>query len=257
VVGRSGVVASGEVRSPACHLAATGGAGRDRDCRDGQDGPVSRDPPDLPDLANLRSDYRTSGLSEADLAADWLSQFHAWLADAIAAGVSEPNAMTLATADRSGRPSARTVLLKQYDRRGFVFFTNLGSRKATEALSNPYAALVFAWLARHRQVVVCGTVAELPRADTEAYFAHRPRGAQLGAWASSQSRVLASRAELERGYAEVAGRFPGRVPAPPDWGGLRVVPESVEFWQGSADRLHDRLRYRRAGAGWLVERLAP
>jgi pyridoxamine 5'-phosphate oxidase len=220
----------------------------------GEDVPVT---PDTPDIANLRSDYRTAGLAETDLSADWPGQFGAWLADAVAAGVPEPNAMTLATADTAGRPSARTVLLKAYDQRGFVFFTNLRSRKATEALSNPYASLVFGWLVRHRQVVVSGTVTEVSRAETEAYFAQRPRGAQLGAWASPQSRVLASRDELARRYAEAAARFPDAVPAPPHWGGLRVVPDTVEFWQGRADRLHDRLRYRRDGRSWLVERLAP
>jgi pyridoxamine 5'-phosphate oxidase len=216
---------------------------------------VSRDP--SPDLARLRHDYPTAGLAEADLAAGWLAQFTAWLAEAVATGVPEPNAMTLATADPAGRPSARTVLLKGYDHRGFVCYTNLRSRKATEALANPYACLVFRWVAQHRQVVVCGTVTEVARAETEAYFQQRPRGAQLGAWASRQSRVLSSRAELEARYAEVARRFPGAVPAPPHWGGLRVVPETVEFWQGRADRLHDRLRFRRDGQIWAVERLAP
>jgi len=212
---------------------------------------------DTPDLARLRSDYRTAGLAEGDLAADWHRQFAGWLAEAVAAGMPEPNAMTLATADPAGRPSARTVLLKTYDHRGFVFFTNLRSRKATEALHNPYASLVFAWLPRHRQIVVCGTVVEVPRAETEAYFGHRPRGAQLGAWASPQSAVLGSRDELERRYAQAAARFPDAVPVPPHWGGLRVVPDTVEFWQGRADRLHDRLRYRRDGGAWVVERLAP
>lgn len=222
--------------------------------RVGEDGLVT---PDKPDFRQLRSDYRTAGLVEGDLAVDWYHQFADWLAEAVAAGMPEPNAMTLATADPDGRPSARTVLLKSYDHQGFVFFTNLHSRKATEILRNPYASLVFAWLPRHRQIVVCGTVAQLPRAETEAYFGQRPRGAQLGAWASPQSQVLGSRAELERRYAEAVARFPKAVPAPPHWGGLRVVPETVEFWQGRADRLHDRLRYRRDGESWIVERLAP
>ncbi|MPZ26325.1 MAG: pyridoxamine 5'-phosphate oxidase [Micromonosporaceae bacterium] len=205
----------------------------------------------------MRRDYETAGLAESDLAADWPSQFGAWLAAAIAAAVPEPNAMTLATADPAGRPSARTVLLKGYDHRGFVCFTNLRSRKATEALANPYASLVFSWLPLHRQVVVCGTVGQVPRDEVGAYFAQRPRGAQLGAWASPQSRVLASRAELDRAYADAADRFPEQVPVPAHWGGLRVVPDTVEFWQGRPDRLHDRLRYRLAGGGWVVERLAP
>lgn len=216
---------------------------------------VTRDTP--PDVARLRQDYPTAGLAETDLAGDWLSQFRAWLAEAVAAGVPEPNAMTLATGDPAGRPSARTVLLKGYDHRGFVCYTNLGSRKATEAFANPYACLVFRWVAQHRQVVVGGRVTPVDRAETEAYFGQRPRGAQLGAWASRQSQVLGSRAELDAAFAAAARRFPDTVPAPPHWGGLRVVPETVEFWQGRADRLHDRLRFRRDGGRWRVERLAP
>jgi pyridoxamine 5'-phosphate oxidase len=218
---------------------------------------VSRD---TPDPAALRVEYETGGLAEEQLADDWPSQFGAWFADAIGAGLPEPNAMTLATVDGSGRPSARTVLLREYDERGFVCYTNLRSRKATEALANPYASLVFNWLPLHRQVVVCGEVSAVSRQETEAYFARRPRGAQLGAWASPQSQVIPSRRDLEERYAEVAARFPegAPVPAPPHWGGLRVVPETVEFWQGRRDRLHDRLRFRRVSGGiWVVERLAP
>lgn len=209
-------------------------------------------------FAQLRREYDSAGLTEDQLAPDWPTQFGAWLADAIAAGVPEPNAMTLATADPSGRPSARTVLLKGYDQRGFVCVTNLRSRKATEALANPYASLVFFWHPLHRQVVVCGTVEPLPRDEVEAYFRTRPRGAQLGAWASPQSQVIASREELDERYAAAATRYPGDVPTPPHWGGLRVVPETVEFWQGRPHRLHDRLRYRRvADDVWDIERLAP
>lgn len=209
-------------------------------------------------FAQLRREYDSAGLTEDQLAPDWPTQFGAWLADAIAAGVPEPNAMTLATADPSGRPSARTVLFKGYDQRGFVCVTNLRSRKATEALANPYASLVFFWHPLHRQVVVCGTVEPLPRDEVEAYFRTRPRGAQLGAWASPQSQVIASREELDERYAAAATRYPGDVPTPPHWGGLRVVPETVEFWQGRPHRLHDRLRYRRvADDVWDIERLAP
>jgi pyridoxamine 5'-phosphate oxidase len=215
---------------------------------------------DTPDLAGLRREYETAGLDEQHLADDWPTQFGSWFADAIAARLPEPNAMTFATVDAQGRPSARTVLLKGYDEQGFVCYTNLRSRKATEALANPYASLVFCWLALHRQVVVCGGVVAVSRAETEAYFARRPRGAQLGAWASPQSQVIASRPEIEQRYAEAAARFPegNPVPAPPHWGGLRIVPETVEFWQGRPDRLHDRLRFRRVSdAIFAVERLAP
>jgi pyridoxamine 5'-phosphate oxidase len=230
--------------------------------------------PEPPDPARLRRDYTRAGsidapgasggtgvaggLREGDLAGDWLRQFSAWLADAITAGLPEPNAMILGTADPAGRPSARTVLLKGYDERGFVCYTNLRSRKATEALANPYASLVFPWFAMRRQVVVCGRVDAVSRDETETYFALRPRGAQLGAWASPQSAVITSRRQLEEAYAQAAARFGDSVPAPAHWGGLRVVPDTVEFWQGGGDRLHDRLRWRRVVDDvWLVERLAP
>jgi pyridoxamine 5'-phosphate oxidase len=200
-------------------------------------------------------------LRESDLAPDWLTQFERWLADAVSSGQPEPTAMVFATADRAGRPSARSVLLKGYDRRGFTLFTNYRSRKGGEAIANPHASLVFPWYALHRQVVVCGGVERVDRAETEAYFASRPYGAQIGAWASPQSTVLASRAVLENAWTEYAQRWPQPpVPAPPHWGGLRVVPQTVEFWQGRRGRLHDRLRYRRLaadGGEWVVERLAP
>lgn len=207
----------------------------------------------------MRQEYVLPGLAEADLAPDWTMQFAAWLADAMAAGLQEPNAMVFATADPAGRPSARTVLLKAYDSRGFVLFTNYRSRKATEALANPYGSLVFFWHPLHRQVVVCGGVEKVSREETEEYFGHRPRGAQLGAWASPQSTVIASRAVLEEAWQRAAARWPENepVPAPEHWGGLRVVPETVEFWQGRESRMHDRLRYRRLDGGWIVERLAP
>ena len=167
--------------------------------------------------------------------------------------------MVLATADRLGRPSARHVLLKGYDERGFVFYTNYRSRKAVEARVNPYASLVFPWFAIHRQVVVCGAVEPATRAETEVYFAERPRGAQIGAWASPQSRVISGRSELEAAVRETQPRWRDDepVPPPPHWGGLRVVPETVEFWHGRISRLHDRLRFRRTPKGWIVQRLAP
>jgi pyridoxamine 5'-phosphate oxidase len=216
--------------------------------------------PESPSPAGMRRDYiERSGLLETDLAADWIGQFTRWFAEAQAAGLPEPNAMIVATADAEARPSARTVLLKGYDERGFVFFTNYRSRKGVEALTNPVASLVFPWFAMQRQVLVAGSVAPVDRAETEAYFATRPRGSQLGAWASPQSQVLPDRAAVEAGLSAAVERFgtAGEVPAPPHWGGLRVTPETVEFWQGRTSRLHDRLRYRRTEEGFVVERLAP
>jgi pyridoxamine 5'-phosphate oxidase len=209
-------------------------------------------------LAALRREYGQAGLDAADLAGDPLAQFGRWLADAVAAGVTEPNAMVLATADAEGRPSARTVLLKGVDARGFVAYTNHGSRKGRELAANPRASLVFPWYDLQRQVVVVGDTERVDPEETARYFASRPRGSQLGAWASSQSQPLADRATLDARYAAAEARFAGGpVPVPPDWGGLRVVPVSVEFWQGRTSRLHDRLRYERAGAGWALQRLYP
>jgi pyridoxamine 5'-phosphate oxidase len=205
----------------------------------------------------MRRTYERTGVDVGDLGPDPVVAFGRWFADAAAAGVAEPNAMVLATADAAGAPSARTVLLKGYDGRGLRFFTNLGSAKAAELAVNPRAALVFPWHAVSRQVRVAGTVVEVDRDEVEAYFASRPRDAQLGAWASEQSTVVPSRAALDVALAEVAARFPDDVPTPPGWGGYRVAPQTWEFWAGRAGRLHDRLRYRRTEQGWTIERLAP
>jgi pyridoxamine 5'-phosphate oxidase len=212
-------------------------------------------------VAGMRRDYTARGeLLEADLAEQWPEQFGRWFADAVEADLPEPNAMIVATADPlTKRTSARTVLLKAYDVRGFVFYTNYTSRKGAEALLNPYATVVFPWFPMQRQVLVGGAVEKVSRAETEQYFASRPRGSQLGAWASPQSQVLPDRAAIDDAYAQVEERFgDGPIPPPEHWGGLRIVPDSVEFWQGRTSRLHDRLRYRHTEEGsWLVERLAP
>jgi pyridoxamine 5'-phosphate oxidase len=210
------------------------------------------------DLASRREDYARGGLDESDLAADPVTMFERWYADAVEAGLHEPNAMAVATAATDASPSVRFVLLKGVSSEGFVFYTNLGSRKGRELLANPRCALLFPWHPLERQVRVEGHAAELSRAEVEAYFAARPRGSQLGAWASHQSTVVSGRAELEEAYAAAEARFgDADVPVPDEWGGFRVRPETVEFWQGRTGRMHDRLVYRRAEGGWTTERLAP
>jgi pyridoxamine 5'-phosphate oxidase len=215
------------------------------------------------DVSHLRRDYSLTGLDEAEALADPFAQFQAWFADVLEGDRHDPTAMTLATADAEGRPSARIVLLKGYDERGFVFFTNYGSRKGRDLEANPRAALVFYWPDFDRQVRVEGAVERASREESEEYFRSRPLGSRLGAWASAQSTVIAGREELERRLAEVAERFlaggaGADVPAPDFWGGYRLHPEVIEFWQGRPSRLHDRLRYTRlAEEGWRIERLSP
>ena len=193
------------------------------------------------------------------LATDPLDQFSAWLADAVAAGLPEPNAMVLSTVSAAGRPRSRSVLLKNHSPAGLVFYTNRTSAKAQDLAVNGYACVLFPWYALRRQVIVRGTVTPLSQAESEPYFRSRPRGSQLGAWASRQSSVIESRDVLEDAYAKLEQRWPEgtEVPMPDFWGGYRLEPELVEFWQGRLNRLHDRLRYRRDGARWLVERLSP
>jgi pyridoxamine 5'-phosphate oxidase len=209
------------------------------------------------DLAALRAEYALGGLHESDLAPDPTTMFRSWIADAAASGMHEPNAMVLATASVEGVPSSRMVLLKGLDEKGFRFFTNLGSRKGSELAANPRCSLLFPWHPLERQIRVDGVAEELSRADVAAYFATRPRGAQLGAWASHQSRPVGSREELDEAFAAVEARFPDEVPLPDWWGGYVVVPDVVEFWQGRPGRMHDRLVYRREDDGWRTERLAP
>src|SRR6478609_10311171 len=228
---------------------------------------VQRDDGDRVRMAAMREEYSLTGLAEQDLAADWFGQFDRWLQDAIVAGLPEPNAMVLATASPTGEVASRTVLCKGVDASGVVFYTNLGSDKSRDLAANPRAAVTFPWIGLQRQVHVRGPVERVSDELAERYWATRPRGSRLGAWANPQASVLPDRDALERLQDEVAERFGGpaqdpsaettTIPLPDFWGGWRIIPETVEFWQGRRARLHDRLRYRRTDGGWVIERLAP
>ncbi len=211
------------------------------------------------EITSARKNYQAGRLYRADLDADPIVQFSRWLDEAVRAGVIEPNAMSLATAWKDGRPLVRTVLLKGLDSRGFVFYTNLESRKARQLAENPCASLLFPWLALERQVIVTGSVSRLATVDVVKYFELRPRDSQISAWASPQSSPISSRKFLEMEWQALKRKFgQGQVPLPPFWGGYRLAPETIEFWQGRQNRLHDRFEYSRQPDGsWAIERLAP
>jgi pyridoxamine 5'-phosphate oxidase len=210
------------------------------------------------EIHHLRKDYTHEPLSEETLDPNPIAQFRLWFEEARALEIPEPNAMTLGTADKSGRVSCRTVLLKAYDDRGFVFFTNYGSRKARQIAENPHAALLFPWVALARQIEIAGPVEKISHAESIAYFLSRPFGSRLGAWVSEQSKVIPSRSVLEAKYEELKRQFgDGEIPKPDFWGGYRVVPETIEFWQGGGDRLHDRFLYIRKEGSWARARLSP
>ncbi|MEV7687154.1 pyridoxamine 5'-phosphate oxidase [Streptomyces bungoensis] len=226
------------------------------------DSDASLDP--LLDPAAMRKQYRAAGLDEKDLATHPMDHFAGWFEDAARAALHgtlyEPNAMVVSTADATGRPSSRTVLMKQFDSEGFVFYTNYDSRKGRDLAENPYVSLLFPWHPIARQVIVTGTARRTSREETTAYFRTRPHGSRLGAWASAQSTVIASRTDLDTAYADLEARYPEgeEIPVPPHWGGFRITPRTIEFWQGRENRLHDRLRYAAEGDGtWTVERLSP
>ena len=209
-------------------------------------------------IAEMRRDYSLAGLRRADLAANPIAQINQWFEQALKFGIREPNAMTLATADRRGRPSARIVLLKGVSEKGFTFFTNYQGRKGHELAANPHASLVLFWPELERQICIAGSVTKVSRAESKTYFESRPRGSRLSAWVSSQSEAVADRSVLERKLAVLEAKYPGeQVPLPPYWGGFRLAPVRVEFWQGRPNRLHDRFQYLKVRRGWRLERLSP
>lgn len=209
------------------------------------------------DLADMRKSYGRSALLERSAHTNPFDQFGQWLDEAVAAQVPEPNAMTLATVGADGRPSTRVVLIKEFDRRGIVWYTNYDSRKGRELAAHPVAALQFHWVALERVVRIEGHVEKVSAAESDAYYAIRPLGSRIGAWASPQSRVIANRKVLEDAVAKARAKYPKNPPRPPHWGGFRLKPDCWEFWQGRKSRLHDRLRYRLADGDWVRERLAP
>ena len=219
---------------------------------------IRRSKPVSISLADLRAEYAQAGLNARNLDRDPLRQFQQWFEEALKAGLREPNAMVLATVNAVGQPSTRIVLLKGIDERGFTFFTNYQSRKALDLESNQRAALNFPWLDLERQVNVLGSVSKIDRQESEAYFRTRPRGNRLGAWASQQSEVIAERSVLEKRMAELESKYPSDdIPMPEHWGGYRLNPAEIEFWQGRPNRLHDRFRYSRQSEGWKLVRLSP
>lgn len=209
-------------------------------------------------IADLRQDYTRETLNESNVDPNPFQQFQHWFEQAVSAELPEPNAMTVATASKEGIPAARIVLLKGVDDRGFTFFTNYNSAKGKELVANPHAALVFLWTELERQVRIVGTVEKVAPEESDGYFFSRPHNSRLGAWASEQSEVIPSRDVLEQKLAALKREYENReVPRPPHWGGFRVVPREIEFWQGRSSRLHDRLRYQRKGDGWVIDRLSP